>query len=87
MPRKDKTGPNSSGSMTGRGMGCCSGATVKSYGAGFGHRRHYSECCTTEPYSDELKRELMEQEKDFLQNRLEIITKELDNISNKDESV
>ncbi len=35
MPRKDGTGPMSSGAMSGRGLGPCAGANVVGYDAGF----------------------------------------------------
>ncbi len=36
MPGRDGTGPMGRGSMTGRGLGVCSGADVGGYGAGMG---------------------------------------------------
>lgn len=36
MPRRDGTGPMGAGSMTGRGLGLCTGANVVKYGAGLG---------------------------------------------------
>jgi hypothetical protein len=36
MPRRDGTGPMGAGSMTGRGLGICTGANAVKYGAGLG---------------------------------------------------
>ena len=36
MPRRDGTGPMGAGSMTGRGLGLCTGANAVKYGAGLG---------------------------------------------------
>ena len=36
MPRRDGTGPMGAGSMTGRGLGLCTGANAVKYGAGIG---------------------------------------------------
>ena len=36
MPRRDGTGPMGGGSMTGRGLGLCTGANAVKYGAGLG---------------------------------------------------
>ena len=36
MPRRDGTGPMGAGSMTGRGLGSCTGANAVKYGAGLG---------------------------------------------------
>ena len=36
MPAGDGTGPMGAGSMTGRGLGFCTGAVTVSYGAGCG---------------------------------------------------
>ena len=36
MPRRDGTGPMGAGSMTGRGLGLCTGTNAVKYGAGLG---------------------------------------------------
>ena len=36
MPRRDGTGPMGAGSMTGRGLGSCTGANAVTYSAGLG---------------------------------------------------
>ncbi len=38
MPRRDGTGPIGAGSITGRGLGPCTGAGPVRYGTGFGMR-------------------------------------------------
>jgi hypothetical protein len=38
MPRKDGTGPNGLGSMTGRGAGLCGSNNSVNYGSGMGQR-------------------------------------------------
>jgi len=45
MPRRNGTGPMGAGSMTGRGLGLCTGASVVKYGAVFG--KYNSERCGT----------------------------------------
>jgi hypothetical protein len=72
MPRRNGTGPMGSGPMTGRGMGPCNNNQVN-YARGFGRGRGrgfgYNSAPTT--------KEDLEQEKQFLEQRLEEINKEL----------
>lgn len=87
MPRGDGTGPMGRGSMTGRGMGFCvrtfeTGET--SYiGGGIrrGFRRWFGRGCTVMNASAENKKEFLEDEKNFLQRRLESLEKELEKMN------
>ena len=87
MPRGDGTGPTGKGPMTGRGMGFCvrtfeTGET--SYiGGGIrrGFRRWFGRGCTVMNASAENKKEFLEDEKNFLQRRLESLEKELEKMN------
>ena len=45
MPRRDGTGPKGNGSMTGRGIGICSGINAEANEAGFGMRSGFARRC------------------------------------------
>jgi hypothetical protein len=87
MPRGDGTGPMGRGSMTGRGMGYCVRAFESgeaSYiGGGIrrGSRRWFGRGCTVMNASAENKKEFLEDEKNFLQRRLESLEKELEKMN------
>jgi len=86
MPRKDGTGPMGRGTMTGRGLGFCTGVNADRYGAGLvrgmglgnGCRRGFGGC-----YSGQLPmltdKELLTEQKELLQKRLDAISKQLEN--------
>ncbi|MFA9422799.1 MAG: DUF5320 domain-containing protein [Sedimentibacter sp.] len=94
MPRRDGTGPMGRGAMTGRGLGVCNGMNVNGYGvgygrgygrglglglgAGYGCRRGFATTFVGESVGLTDKELLMEQ-KELLQNRLDIVTKQLEN--------
>ncbi len=89
MPGRDRTGPTGAGAMTGRGMGLCSGADTVRYGAGlraglglacrrgfgcgFGRGFAVNRAATNE-------KELLAEQREFLQSRLEVIDKQLENL-------
>jgi hypothetical protein len=91
MPRRDGTGPMGFGPMTGRGLGFCNVANVSRMGLGpglglglglgrgrgFGRRMAY-------PVDAKTQKELLEQQKAFLQDRLDMINKQLDGLSDND---
>ena len=87
MPTGDGTGPMGRGSMTGRGMGYCVRAFESgeaSYiGGGIrrGSRRWFGRGCTVMNASAENKKEFLEDEKNFLQRRLESLEKELEKMN------
>lgn len=74
MPRKDGTGPMGTRAITGRGIGLCAGANVARYGSGFGRG-----CAVSDKFYKTQKEFLLEQ-KDILQNHLEVIDKQLENL-------
>jgi hypothetical protein len=92
MPRGDKTGPMSAGSMTGRGFGLCAGANAvkdgtnlgMGLGRGLGCRRGsgrgFGRSVAVHQTSDKTQKELLQEQKNLLQNRLEIIDKQLENL-------
>jgi len=93
MPRRDGTGPIGQGTMTGRGLGFCSGADTR--GSGFGIGRKYG-CglgfgmgagngCRkgfgryfAGQVTETINKDRLTKERDFLQNRLDEIKKLLD---------
>lgn len=92
MPRRDGTGPMGAGSMTGRGLGFCTGVNAVRYGAGRGMgmglgltcRRGFgrgfgrgSEMVQT---SSKTQKELLEEQKTMLQERIEAIDRQLENL-------
>lgn len=90
MPRGDGTGPVGNGPMSGRGFGSCAGANSGRYGAGMvgqgfgrgrgaGCRRGYG-INYADPATAKTKKELLEEQKELLQNRLDIISKQLENL-------
>ncbi|HHX32001.1 MAG TPA: DUF5320 domain-containing protein [Bacteroidales bacterium] len=89
MPRRDGTGPGGDGPMTGRGLGFCSGADVLKYGAGiglglglglarrFGLGRRLGRNIEASEIAPESQKEMLQKEKEILQNRLDDINKQL----------
>ena len=77
MPRRDGTGPMERGSMTGRGVGVCTGSNAAKYGAGFGLglgcRRGYGRNTNVDQITPETQIELLQEQNDVLQRRLEAI--------------
>ncbi len=77
MPRRDGTGPMGQGAMTGRGLGNCESENKAVYGmgrgfgcsrrSGFGRGNGRSRKRMNAGFTDQ---ELLEEEKAFLQNRL-----------------
>jgi hypothetical protein len=94
MPRRDGTGPIGAGPMTGRGFGVCSGVNAGWHGAGFGLRlacrrgfgRFFGRGYAINPnlvnpeYAKSPK-EILEMQKDMLQNSLDTINKQLENLN------
>lgn len=89
MPRGDGTGPMGNGPMSGRGFGSCAGATAGRYGAGMGYgfgrgrgfcRWGYGINNQTNPATAKTQKELLTEQKELLQNRLDIISKQLENL-------
>ena len=88
MPRRDGTGPMGAGSMTGRGLGSCTGANAVKYGAGLGLglglglacRRGFGRGFAVNQNSSKTQKELRQEQKDLLKNRLDVIDKQLENL-------
>lgn len=86
MPRRDGTGPMGAGSMTGRGLGVCTGVNTGKYGTGMGLglgcRRGSGggfgrSVAANQPLS--VSKERLQAQKDVLQRRIEEIDKLLEN--------
>ena len=85
MPRRDGTGPMGAGSMTGRGLGFCTGANAVKYGAGLGMglglglacRRGFGRGFAINQTSSKTQKERLNEQKTMLQNRLEVIVEQL----------
>ncbi|MGI6337219.1 MAG: DUF5320 domain-containing protein [Eubacteriales bacterium] len=92
MPRRDGTGPMGAGSMTGRGLGSCTGVNAVKYGAclglglglglacrrGFG--RGFGRGFAVNQDSSKTQKELLQEQKDVLKSRLDVIEKQLENL-------
>jgi hypothetical protein len=89
MPRRDGTGPMGVGPMTGRGLGWCTGVNAGWYGAGFGlglacrrgFGRWFGRGYAVNPYINlknvNTPRQMLEMQKEMLQNSLDAINKQL----------
>ena len=92
MSRRDGTGPMGAGSMTGRGLGSCTIANAIKYGAGFGlglglglacrrgYGRGFGRSVALNQNSSKTQKELFQEQRDFLKNRLDVIDKQLQNL-------
>lgn len=92
MPRRDGTGPMGAGSMTGRGLGSCASANAVRYGAGLGLGLGFGLACrrgfgrgfggdiAVNQNTSKTKKELLQEQKNVLKNRLDVIDKQLENL-------
>ncbi len=95
MPGRNGTGPAGCGPMTGRGFGpCCanadypqgSGRFVRGAGMGYGMGRRNRFNCAPHPYyaqreiSPQEQKEILKQQKEFLQAELDNINSTLDEL-------
>ena len=92
MPRRDGTGPMGAGSMTGRGLGLCTGTNAVKYGAGLGmglglglacrrgFGRGFGRGFAFNQTSSKTQKELLNEQKTMLQDRIEAIDKQLENL-------
>ncbi|MDD4509508.1 MAG: DUF5320 domain-containing protein [Oscillospiraceae bacterium] len=92
MPRRDGTGPMGAGSMTARGLPLRAGAkTVKrgtglgpGFGLGFacrhGFGRRSGRGVVANHASSKTHKELLQEQRDALKNRLEVMEKHLENL-------
>lgn len=67
MPRRDGTGPIGQGSMTGRGLG-------------FSHRRGFGRCLPGNQRTSKTQEEFLQEQKNLLRNRIEVIDRQLKNL-------
>ncbi len=86
MPRGDGTGPMGGGPMTGGGFGICTGARGTNYGFGFGMgmgcRQGFRRNRGFYPFMSNISpRENLAEQKRFLEDRLNSISKELEKLS------
>lgn len=77
MPRRDGTGPMGRGSMSGKGLGVCSGINARSLNRGNGCRGKRRSLIENGTVAKNRK-ELLTEEKQLLETRLDIIKKQLD---------
>lgn len=95
MPRRDGTGPMGQGAMTGRGAGPCNGVNTGFYGGygggGFGRgmrcgggmgffNRRRSAGYYPDAYTTKTEKEVLAEEKSWLENRLNAIAQQLNNL-------
>ncbi len=88
MPGGDGTGPLGRGAMTGRGLEVCAGATPvgfsQGYGMGLGRRRGFGRCCAPYRFPVAGDKEILELQKQELQTRLNLLNKQLEDLSGED---
>ncbi len=92
MPRRDGSGPMGAGSMTGRGLGFCTGADAVKYCAGLGLGLGLGLACRrgfgrglgrsyfVKQASSKTQKELLQEQQNVLKKRLEVIDKQLENL-------
>ncbi|WP_027398336.1 DUF5320 domain-containing protein [Anaerovorax odorimutans] len=85
MPRRDGSGPTGLGSMTGKGFGFCTGVNTFRNGCGFGLGLGLRNGCRQNyrfnSNSPKTQKELLSEQKELLENRLNFIKDQLDSIS------
>src|SRR5690554_460321 len=93
MPGRDGTGPMGAESMAGRGLGLRTGANAVKYGAGLGMMglglrlacrrsfgRGFGRGFAFNQTSSKTQKELLNEQKTMLQERLEVIDKQLESL-------
>jgi len=92
MPGRDGTGPLGAGSMTGRGVGSCTGANAVQYGSGLGlglglglacrrgFGRGFGRRFAVNQNSSKTQKELLQEQKNVLKSRLDVIDRQLGNL-------
>ena len=89
MSRRGAAGPMEFGPITGRGLGFCNAANTfrpglgLNLGFGLGRGWGYGSWMNY-PVDAKTRKEILEQQKAFLQDRLDMINKQLDGLSNND---
>lgn len=90
MPRRDGTGPMGAGSMTGRGIGICSGTKAAKYGAGLGmglglacrrgFGRGFGRSFAANQTGSKSQKELLQEQRILLQAKLEAVDKQMESL-------
>lgn len=84
MPRRDGTGPMGRGSKSGRGLGFCTGVNAVRHGAGqglgLGRGRGLRRGFVADPIVSTTEKQLLQEQKELLESRLNIISKQLDRL-------
>lgn len=92
MPRRDGTGPANAGAMTGRGFGFCSTESSEKSNIGFGmglrhscrrglgRGRGLNRGSGANQAFGKTEKQLLQERKSALQNRLQVIDKKLENL-------
>jgi len=90
MPGMDGTGPMGIGPMTGKGLGICTNTNAARYGAGFGMglgffcRRGFGSGIgrgfAVSPISSKTQKELLLEQKNLLQQRIQVIDEQLESM-------
>lgn len=90
MPRRDGTGPMGAGSMTGRGIGICSGTKAAKYGAGLGmglglacrrgFGRGFGRSFAANQTGSKSQKELLQEQRSLLQAKLEAVDKQMESL-------
>ena len=86
MPRRDGTGPDGFGPMTGRGMGYCSGIYAPYHGWYGAPRRHMRRRWffmppINPPQDSRTEKQILEEEHRYLEEELKQIKERLDSLS------
>lgn len=89
MPGGDGTGPMGRGPLTGRGLGVCAGGTPvgyygQGYGMGLGRRRGFGRGYASYRLPVAGDQEILELQKQELQTRLNLLNKQLEDLSGED---
>lgn len=94
MPGRDGSGPMGFGAMTGKGFGACTGVSAARGGVGFGfglgrgcrrgagggYGAGFGRGFGLEQNPARTQKELLEEQKGFLQRRLEVVGKQLEDL-------
>ena len=91
MPGRDNTGPFGAGPLTGRGLGSCNSENRPFYSnvrfglgcrRGFkrGNGRGYGMGLGYSQLSNKTQKELLEEQRNLMKNRIDLIDKELENL-------
>jgi hypothetical protein len=86
MPRRDGTGPMNAGAATRRGLGFCRGFNTaedkSNFGRGPGYgrrcRQNFGKYCLINQTSSETQKDILQERKNILRERIEFIDKELE---------